>query len=352
MNKSTTFHSYKIKDIRDKFAEGDIVIDDSYQRRSVWMLRDKIRLIETILNDYLVPPLYFWDAETDPDTGLIRKHIVDGQQRVAAIVDFIEGTFKLDEKFLTIEGENEYSNQYFSELSSELKTRIWSYDLPAIDLRSEVTESQIRNIFTRLNLTEYSLNSQERRHSSNQGEFSEAAYLIADMNFWIEKNIFSAADLRRMGDIEFCASLLLLARKGIVDQTTQKVLNDAYSDFSESYPDKEKDIQTVSSWMEVISPFIEPRTKRFLKKTQLYSLFCLADFITSKKLEVSEEHVERFANYVKNYQLFKSENDGSAVDSDLLDLITTHKLAASEGLNKQKNRMLRFESIRKAVFGK
>lgn len=352
MNKNTTFHSYKIKDIRDKFAEGDILIDDSYQRRSVWMLRDKIRLIETILNDYLVPPLYFWDAETDPDSGLIRKHIVDGQQRVAAIVDFIEGVFKLDRKYLTIEGENEYSDQYFKDLNSDLKTKLWSYDLPAIDLRSEVTENQIRNIFTRLNLTEYSLNSQERRHSSNQGEFSEAAYLIADMNFWIENNIFSAADLRRMGDIEFCASLLLLARKGIVDQTTQKVLNDAYSDFSESYPDKEKDIEIVTTWMETITPFIEKRTRRFLKKTQLYSLFCLADYITNRKIEVTEEHVEKFVKYVENYQLFKSEEDGSAVDSHLIDLITTHKLAASEGLNKQKNRMLRFESIRNAVFGK
>lgn len=43
-----------------KADEGNIlVVDDSYQRRSVWGEKDKIRLIETILLNLVIPELFF-----------------------------------------------------------------------------------------------------------------------------------------------------------------------------------------------------------------------------------------------------------------------------------------------------
>jgi len=47
INKS--FHMLKTKEIYDKFENGTLIIDESYQRRKVWMVVDKVRLIETIL---------------------------------------------------------------------------------------------------------------------------------------------------------------------------------------------------------------------------------------------------------------------------------------------------------------
>ena len=78
-----------IKEISSMFADGSLIVDQTYQRRSVWSEKDKIRLIETVLLNLIIPVLFFWKAETDPDTGLSITHIVDGQQRIKAICSFI-----------------------------------------------------------------------------------------------------------------------------------------------------------------------------------------------------------------------------------------------------------------------
>ena len=39
-----------INEISTMFEKQDLIVDDTYQRRSVWNEKDKIRLIETILS--------------------------------------------------------------------------------------------------------------------------------------------------------------------------------------------------------------------------------------------------------------------------------------------------------------
>ena len=78
-----------VNEIFTMFDEGKLIVDDTYQRRSVWSEKDKVRLIETILLQLVIPELFFWKADTDPETGISTTHIVDGQQRIKAIYSFI-----------------------------------------------------------------------------------------------------------------------------------------------------------------------------------------------------------------------------------------------------------------------
>lgn len=89
-----------IRDITAMFSDGSLIVDESYQRRSVWSEKDKVRLIETILLNLIIPVLFFWKAETDPETGASITHIVDGQQRIKAINSFINNEFKLKQQSL------------------------------------------------------------------------------------------------------------------------------------------------------------------------------------------------------------------------------------------------------------
>lgn len=41
------------------FSSGSLIVDESYQRRSVWGEKDKIRLIETILLKLVIPEVFF-----------------------------------------------------------------------------------------------------------------------------------------------------------------------------------------------------------------------------------------------------------------------------------------------------
>ena len=89
-----------IKEITSMFEEGSLIVDETYQRRSVWGEKDKVRLIETVLLKLVIPVLFFWKAETDPDTGKSITHIVDGQQRIKAICSFVNNEFKLKKQYL------------------------------------------------------------------------------------------------------------------------------------------------------------------------------------------------------------------------------------------------------------
>ena len=44
-----TRNTLNVKHIYDEFTDEKFIIDNSYQRRRVWMPKDNVRLIETIL---------------------------------------------------------------------------------------------------------------------------------------------------------------------------------------------------------------------------------------------------------------------------------------------------------------
>ena len=100
MPNSFSRNSIKINDICSKFNDEEWIVDKSYQRRKVWGIKDNIRLIETILLELVIPEIFIWDCDTDPTTGKTITHIVDGQQRINAIVEFIQNKFKLQSKYL------------------------------------------------------------------------------------------------------------------------------------------------------------------------------------------------------------------------------------------------------------
>ena len=163
----------KVQEVYRDFVNGSLMVDESYQRRSVWLERDKVRLIETMLLGLIIPELYFWDADTDADSGLTITHIVDGQQRVKSIVEFIDNKLKLQKEFLIEDFAKEnFGDKYFKDLDGEIKKQIWTYNLSIIRIQNKEMD-EIRKIFYRVNLTNYSLNDQERRHSNSWGKFAD-----------------------------------------------------------------------------------------------------------------------------------------------------------------------------------
>ena len=156
----------KVSDLVKMMKEGELIVDHSYQRKSVWGEKDQIRLIETILLNLVIPSVYFWNSETDPETGESKVHIVDGQQRLNAIKSFVIGDgFRLKEEYLLEKESKElFGNKTFQELDKEQKKDLWDYKLSVIEIERTATMDDVRKMFTRLNLTDYNLNGQEKRN--------------------------------------------------------------------------------------------------------------------------------------------------------------------------------------------
>lgn len=345
-----------INEITTMFNDGNLVVDDTYQRRSVWSEKDKIRLVETILLNLIIPELFFWKAETDPETGTSITHIVDGQQRIKAIYSFINNEFKLKPQYLLDEKIKEsYSNKYFKDIDANVKKAFWNYQLMVIDIDPSATRADIITMFNRLNLTDYNLNDQEKRNSLS-GEFAALAREISDAPIWEEKHLFTVPDVKRMKDVEFCASLILLYRKGIIDQTDQAALNQAYEELQTEYKNAEKDKDAVYAAIEAVTElFVSDSVTKFLKKkTQLYTLFSVVFYMQRTGTEIQEDHKENLNSFVKLYSVFSNDMDlnGQINESEkvLFDWLKKYKLASSEGLNKHTNRMIRYTVMKDFLF--
>ncbi|MCF5461044.1 DUF262 domain-containing protein, partial [Pseudomonas syringae] len=94
--------SLKNSTIMFLYSERDeIQLDPHYQRMGgIWTLEKKQLLIDSILNDYDVPKLYFHEftRQQRVDTGFLYA-VVDGRQRLQTIWDFIDGEFPISDDF-------------------------------------------------------------------------------------------------------------------------------------------------------------------------------------------------------------------------------------------------------------
>ena len=129
-----------------------------FQRPSVWKTNQKQLLVDTILREYDVPKLYWRKTGTRPDT----YDVVDGQQRLRALWDFIDGKFKLPQNADVIDGEKVAECAY-RDLPDGLRFRFDVYSLDIVVLE-DTDEDEVREMFLRLQ-NGTSLKAQEKRNA-------------------------------------------------------------------------------------------------------------------------------------------------------------------------------------------
>ena len=302
-----TRNTKTVQEINRDFNEGKLFADSSYQRRKVWNDQDKVRLIETILMELVMPEVFFWTTDRDPDTGIASTHIVDGQQRINAIVDYIGGEFALGEKYLMSDQiKKSCGNKKFKELEQKYKNKIWEYHISIVEIDPECTKSDIKEMFYRLNLTNYNLNQQEKRNSKDS-VFGDKCEALSTYDFWETAKIFSSADAKRMKDVEYCCSIFILANEGIVDQTNGKKINNYYDDYKDDF-DKDDILKNkILKAMDIIEDIIDKTTIGFVsKKAQMYTLFCVIFHMFDKE-KTFEKFFEKIKIFVSAYSKFRNE---------------------------------------------
>lgn len=66
-------------------------LQPNFQRGEVWPKSKKQRLIDSVLREWHVPPIHVIE---NPETR--KQEVLDGQQRLVAIRDFVRGEFAVD----------------------------------------------------------------------------------------------------------------------------------------------------------------------------------------------------------------------------------------------------------------
>lgn len=165
---------------------GSLLVNRRYQRKLIWSVEEKERLLGSILNGYPIPLILL--AERPQLYGSGRYEIIDGMQRLNAICGFIENLFAFNEKYFNVD-EFPYAKQLADEnvfnvmsevahLSRKECANILDYQL-AVTIYTAMEESDITEVFGRINSGGKHLSNQERRQAGVTTPFAEVVRTIA-----------------------------------------------------------------------------------------------------------------------------------------------------------------------------
>ena len=200
-------------------------ISPKFQRRAVWLEKERALLLETILNKLPFPEVYIL-VETNPENGKQNYAVVDGQQRITSILMFLNNEFPLPNS-------DTWHGEYFRDLAPNVRSSFWDYKVVVRYLR-QTGDEEIRGLFTKLNTNNIALNDQELRNARFVGRFKELSERLADNPFFQSIGLFTPRDVRRMLDIEYVSELLVRQIAGISNK--KDMLDDFYIQFDEEFP--------------------------------------------------------------------------------------------------------------------
>jgi hypothetical protein len=222
-----------IQDIVNLERRDELNLRPWYQRRIVWTTQQQSYLINTIHEQKPIPSIYIRHS-IDVGTSRSIREVVDGQQRLAAVLAYAADKFparhpnypkpvKLSQ--LTVKERHQY-------LATGLSV---GYLLGADD-------SDVIEIFGRINSVSKKLTPAEKRNSNFSGEFKQfcVKQASARVDFWRSNNIFTALKIARMEEMQFVSELVMNMVDGLQDYSPQKI--DAfYKKNDEKFP-KETDV--------------------------------------------------------------------------------------------------------------
>lgn len=258
-----------IQTVYSWYRTNKLYVNRRYQRKLVWTQEEKQRLIESILKGYPIPAILI--AERKGSEGAYE--IIDGLQRLHAIVSFIETSFDtLDGKYFDINrfttAQNYADEKLFEanpsaeRLSKDDVAVVLNYTL-AFSLMRNTTDDEVNDVFGRINTYGHRLSDQERRQAGVGNDFSQLVRDVActlrgdasaevlplhlmptisidlpkakhgyevraDEVVWVEQGILKATDLRDSMDEQCIADIAACIIGGDLIERSKDALDEIY----------------------------------------------------------------------------------------------------------------------------
>ncbi len=274
-----------------------LVTSPYFQRNLVWREIHKQDFIKTLLLGYPIPQIFVAKGQLDVDSMKSTECVVDGQQRLGAIIGFIENSFKVD-------------GQYYSELNGERKTSFLKYEIPVIDLELQYDDPRLKDVFQVLNRNANSLTAIEKlaslyapselmlfaNHLSGDliypkdgaDDEDEEEYRVdpsVDPSFfeWARNNpatnfteliansgAFKALELARKVHLMHILNIVSTLYVGFFNRNERS--RELLETYKESLPDKEGMLSLLNSAASFITGLNLPSSSYWMSKTNLFTL--------------------------------------------------------------------------------
>ncbi len=262
--------NYSVHDFEEWNDRDELVLQPKFQRRDVWSVKARSYLMDTIVRGKPIPKLYM-RQDVNPTTRRTRREIVDGQQRLRTVLNFLKDGFKISKSHHETLG-----GKTFSQLDTTTQGDILKYEF-AVDLLQDMPDNEVFNVFARINTYSQNLKAQELRNSQWYGDFKSCVYLLAEdfTTFFIGNKLFTEQSILRMAEAEFISDLLIAMHDGI-QAGAKGVRDNAYKKYDDEFPSRKTHEKRFRETMDVIKGiFGEDLAQSEFRATRLfYPLFC------------------------------------------------------------------------------
>ncbi|MEB3099370.1 DUF262 domain-containing protein [Achromobacter sp. D10] len=225
---SSFLEQYRIADFLEWHKEKRLELNPNFQRAAVWTPAARTFLIDTILRELPIPKVYLRTKMNVVSKKSVRE-VVDGQQRLRAIIDFANDKLTLSKRA------GEFAGLTYSSMSEQLQEKFLGYPI-AVDQLLNASDAEVLEVFARLNSYSVALNHAEKRHARYQGDFKWTVRKLSATwsPLWEAHEVFSVRDRLRMEDDSFTAELLGILLLGVQDGGQVKI-DHLYRDLDPSF---------------------------------------------------------------------------------------------------------------------
>ncbi len=328
----------RIHSLLNGLRTGTLVPDPGFQRRLVWSNKHKSAFIDTVLRGYPFPEIYIAAGEVNPDTGEAKEMLVDGQQRLTTLKQYVDAS-----KDLKLSG----GVIPFAKLSDEEKISFYDYLVVVRDL-GQTSISEIKEIFKRINSTNYSLNAMEIHNARYDGEIKQFADRLSQDSFFRKHRVFSSTDIRRMRDVSFALSVIITV------MSTYFSLESEFEDYLRQYNDEFEEKHNLNTQFEEVFQFIKkcgiPEKSRAWRKSDLFTLIVEIHRALFRE-EINAKPAEVGKGLLRFYDLV---NKSGKADEDFAKKhrqIMEYHNSALQGTNSRTNRIRRGKIIQDVING-
>lgn len=327
----------------DLHRTNQLDLSPTYQRKSVWTLKDRRFFLDSIFRNYPCPPLFIHKSITDE--GYSVYHVVDGKQRIESFLSYSQDKFTLDKEF----GDNTFNGKLFSELTPAQKRLFWDYTF-TVEFLDVDNDEAVGLVFDRVNRNAKNLKPQELRHARFSGWFISLVEDESEESFWETFKITTKARAKRMDNVQFISELMLVILDDKITGFSQDYLDDKtafYDDITEENIEIDADEfkTNFTQVKEFISEMVkmEPSLISYVKSQAIFYSLWSAIALNVKKCEGKTATIAKlFVEFMQQVQRIK-DAQLSAQDSDNFKNVLTfadNLRGASTDYPQRNNRMM------------
>jgi Protein of unknown function DUF262 len=249
-----------VADVYQEIDQGKLVLRPDFQRKFVWTHEHQEDFIDTILNGLPFPEIYACEGDVDVQRLRTTPLVIDGQQRLTTIRNYIEGKHEHPLQKVTA----------YKDLTDDQKREFASYQIVMRDL-GKVDEETTREIFRRINLTKFKLDDIEIHNAIYDGQFIQAAkYVLENINLE-QYGVLRESEFTRMADLHFILLVMATLENGGYFAQDREV-EPKVAAFNEEYPNRDHMIALLIKTFAIIKDLDLPVDSMWFRKSNFFTL--------------------------------------------------------------------------------